>query len=209
MYYAAILATILTTLYLFGQIEHYSKLRDKIDAKLVTILSRKDSNFVDDKSEYLLGDDYKTFEPNQWVFNFNVTQFSNIIVRNSYNQFDIEALVLFDNSKTDSSMIKHILFYVKYEKGKYFSCKTNKMTRVKSSLWKLTCRLKEKLDYSRAYVAVVDHQYFNYYSKLFNNSKYLLSFQKPSLFNKSSELKKGIANCMYFIFDYLCFILNY
>ena len=147
---------------------------------------------------------FTIFDPNTWIFNQNVSQYSTKIIYTRDNKLFIEALTLL--SYQDENMIKErvkcILLINQQLVGILDIEETlGRPTFGDRSIWKLRCEL--SLEYlpnvKKIRVAITDIQEFN---KLNNSAKFiskekLLSFQWAKVYDERVAKKKTVAHCVH------------
>ena len=205
-YLLAIMLPIITTFYLFRELEFYLKFRDKLfDNKLTEnlIISVKDrliSHEIPPTVKLLKRNEFKIFNSDEWIFNFNVSQMTSLLIKETDKQYEIETLVLLNYPKISSTnyMKRYIKCMVLMKNKSPKPLKPKKIFKIKNQLFKFTFIVKTKKSDDVLGVSVIDEKYFTHYSSLFDKSRYLLSFQKPFVYDKPNQ-RKEIANCVHMV----------
>jgi hypothetical protein len=154
--------------------------------------------------------EYRVVKSNEWIFNFNVTQYSSILIGGGWNKdATIEALVFFDTIKKNENFADDIKCFIRSNDQSYLveliEMKLIRLMHIEffpKLLYKCTCKLNKTIHknlYDHIGMAIVDITYFNYYKSIFNNDQLLLSLQKPDFINKTLSKKKQVANCVHML----------
>ena len=152
---------------------------------------------------------FTIFDPNTWVFNQNVSQYSTKIIYTRDNKLFIEALTLL--SYQDENMIKerikcillinqHLVGILDIEEM------LGKPTFGDRSIWKLRCELSPIDEYlpnvKKIRVAITDFQEFkelNSSAKFISKEK-LLTFQWANVYDERVAKKKSVAHCVHTVY---------
>jgi hypothetical protein len=157
-----------------------------------------------------LTENYVIFNQNEWIFNFNVTQYSSIISSDRENNLIVESLIFYDHLEDWNYRKKYTKCYLSLNENLIeldsFELMNIPLMSIKF-FSKAFCRIKCKLNKGNltnnqiksVKVAIVDSKYFGYYNDQFNKSKKLLTFQQPLYFNQSIPKKKTVANCVHMV----------
>ena len=153
------------------------------------------------REEEKLKNEYKIFGQNEWIFNFNVTQRTSIIILNK-KLYRIETLIIVVNSSLiDISYIKNNLKCLVLFKNadNFHLLEPINIINIKTKLYKISFELDEKRYFNIIGISVVDFTYLNRH--LINQNKYLLTFQDPFIISESStqKTKNEIVNCMHML----------
>jgi hypothetical protein len=155
--------------------------------------------------------DYRVVDSNEWIFNYNVTQYSSILIGGEWDQdIIIESLVFFDNLKTINDNFQNDIkcFVISNYQGYLVDLIEMKLIRLMyidffpKFLFKCTCKLNRtihKNNFNHINMAIVDITYFYYYKGIFFNNELLLSLQKPDFINITLSKKKQVANCVHML----------
>ena len=153
---------------------------------------------------------YTVFNQNEWIFNFNVTQYSSLVSIDKENNIIVESLIFYDhqkdlnyqkeNTKCLLNVKENIIELSSYEvlnialMGIQFYPKTFARIKCKLNIGNLTTT-----QIFTSKVAIIDSKYYSYFNERFNKSKNLITFQRPYYFNQSIPKKKQVVNCVHMV----------
>lgn len=172
--------------------------------KIIQIWESFITKNLSNNTSYSLVSKYRVLESNEWIFNFNVTQYSSIIFKQySTNDLIIQSLVFYDQLENVDYFKNYTICLInvddKLHKVKpldIISIPLMNIRQYPKLLCKITCKYNDLKDIDKIKIAVIDIKYYDYYNQVFNYSSDLISFQKPY---KSNESKKKIINCVHLV----------
>ncbi len=152
---------------------------------------------------------YRHFLSNEWVFNFNISQYSSVMYK-IQNEVIFRSFVLFDHSLLDLNVYQKEFLrclilnpnnkYVIVEPEEVFKIKIDKEVK---KLWRIKCSISlsrlATTSLTNLKLAIVDYKEFKYHFNHFNNSQSLLTFQQPVLIDRNLAKKKEIVHCLYYV----------
>jgi hypothetical protein len=152
---------------------------------------------------------FKVFGPNEWIFNFNVSQYSSIISGDFDKDIFIESLFLFDVAKNYFNLLNDLRCFIKINEQVWL-LKLDDLLGVdgvqilyySNFLWKARCKIEKNIHknkFSDINVAIIDVSYFEYYIKKFDRKDSLLTVQQPNYINISIDKYKQVANCVHML----------
>jgi hypothetical protein len=156
-----------------------------------------------------LESNYRYFLSNEWIFNFNVSQYSSTIY-NLKNQVIFRSFVLFDHSLLDLDVYQKefLRCLILNPNNKYIVVEPEEVLKIRidkevKKIWRIKCsiplsRLATK-SLKNLRLAIVDYKEFKNHHSSFENSKSLLTFQQPTLIDRNLPKKKEIVHCLYFV----------
>lgn len=157
------------------------------------------------------------FDPNTWIFNQKVAQYSTKIIRTKDNKLYVEALTLFSYINEDHELIKEKIKCIVYidhrisavldinETIKRPTFTTNYKTF--RSIWKVRCQLSPinqyLLNLNRIRVAITDIQEYKELnsSGIYTNKENLLSFHWVNFYDERIAKKKAVAHCVHMVYE--------
>ena len=153
---------------------------------------------------------FAIFNPNTWIFNQNVSQYSTKIIYTRNNKLFIEALTLFlyqEENKINYTIKERVKCIVILNQKilSIFAIKETlaRPTFGQRSIWKVRCELAPKDYYlsiiKKIRIAITDIQEFNKLnnSDKFINKEMLLSFHIANFYDERVAKKKSVAHCVH------------
>jgi hypothetical protein len=156
---------------------------------------------------YLIIDDFQFdsqlifLDKHEWIVQYNVAQYSSILVEQLDGSVDIEALFFHDKS----TKLEHIRANVRcfaIMSGKDLDSSTIidpfEVLGIDSgaSIWLIKCKIKiSEIKHFQPSIAIIDKNNFG----LNPNENILIKLQKPSIFKRSIPKKKQIAHCVHLV----------
>ena len=160
---------------------------------------------------------FNEMDTNNWIFNFNVTQYTTVITKFSDELIFSESLIFLDHILNNMDYINENLkcllrigdvFYVQtpYE---ILLVPIMKIPEWPKQAYKVKCQIKSYelnlfkksniLENEQIKIAIIDFKYFDYHVDLFAglNEKYLIQLHKPNIFYINKPKKKAIAHCVH------------
>ena len=151
-----------------------------------------------DESEYEFKSADIIINKNEWTVQYNIAQYSSIIVEQEDGSTLVEALFFHDISTDFNYIRNNVKCYV-----------SNTLTKDKSlyepfeilaidseaSIWVIKCKIDKKVEHLNLNVAIIDNEKFK-----INQNTTLVKWQSPSFFDKSVPKKKQIAHCVHTIY---------
>ena len=143
------------------------------------------------------------YSKNEWVVQFNVAQYSSILVEQVDGSVDIEALIFHDNT-TKSKHIRNntkCLILEPDEKMLEFEPFEILTIDAEASIWLIKCKINNRkiLNNSNSTVAIIDKNDFENSQNRFEHL--IVKSQKPSIFKRSVPKKKQISHCVHLIYN--------
>jgi len=165
--------------------------------------------FISDKPNHLFVENFARetmiIDKNEWVVQYDIAQYSSILVEQLDGSIDIEALFFHSHSKKIDYIRKNVKCLILMPR-KSGDNQTNMMNLIEpfqvltidaeASIWLIKCKI-EKVEsiHLRSSVAIIDKNKFEN-----SNSLSLIKTQNPSIFKRSIPKKKQIAQCVHFMY---------
>jgi hypothetical protein len=167
------------------------------------------------KSKYF---NFNELDSNNWIFNFNVTQYSTIITKSSDELIFSESLIFLDHILNNMDYLNNNLkclikinevFFVlnPYE---ILLVPIMKIPNWPKQMYKVKCEIRSyqlkylkrsdsSLENEQIKLAIIDFKYFEYLTNLYAKLKenYLIQLHKPNQFYMNKPKKKAIAHCVH------------
>lgn len=156
-----------------------------------------------------LDSNYRYFLSNEWIFNFNISQYSSVVY-NLKNQVIFRSFVLFDHKLLELEVYQKefLRCLILSPNNKYVVVEPEEILKIKidkevKKLWRIKCSisLSRLATTSVRYLklAIVDYKDFKKHLSSFDNAKSLLTFQQPILIDRTLPKKKEIVHCLYYV----------
>jgi hypothetical protein len=170
--------------------------------------------FISDKPNRLLNENFKKekiiIDKNEWVVQYDIAQYSSILVEQLDGSIDIEALFFHSHSKQIDYIRNNVKCFL-LKPGEQGDNLTNFVEPFQvlaidagASIWLIKCKIKTAESINlRASVAIIDKARikFENTSSLSQTSTQSIKTQNPSIFKRSIPKKKQIAHCVHLIYD--------
>jgi hypothetical protein len=155
-------------------------------------------------------ENYYVVNQNEWIFNFNVTQYSSIISTDKENNLIVESLIFYDHlenwnyrKENTKCVLNSNEDLIELESFEVMDIALMGIGFFPKAFCRIKCKLNKGIlnenQRKQVKVAIIDKKYFSYFNTQFNRSKNLLTFQKPFYFNQLIPKKKQVANCVHMV----------